>query len=108
MIPAPERFVVSIPIVPLDRRVELPPLDRLEKVPKNAIPDAHARPFCVSTTRKGRCESVRPSMHRDIVNHFFPGQPCACGGGNRPRSRPPASLLLHELHPTVRDHRLGG
>src|SRR5439155_27159366 len=70
MIPALERLVVSVSIEPLHDRLKLPSIDRLEKMPEDAIPEAHARPFCVSTTRKGRCESVRPSMHRDIVNRI--------------------------------------
>jgi hypothetical protein len=36
--------------------------------------------FCVSTTRKYRFASVRPSMHRDIVNHS-PDSPALRGGG---------------------------
>src|SRR5215216_6503293 len=70
MVPALERFVIGIAVELVHDRLELPAIDGFEEIPKDAIPKAHARPFCVSTTRKDRCESVRPSMHRDIVNQF--------------------------------------
>ena len=79
MIPAFERLVVGIAVMPLDDFPKLPSIDRFEELPKDAIHVMHARPFSVSR----QPESIRftldlPGMRCGIVS---PGQPCACGGG---------------------------
>jgi len=45
MIPAFERFVIGIAIMPLNDISEFPSVDRFEEVPKDAIHVLHARPF---------------------------------------------------------------
>src|SRR5216684_1886168 len=70
MIPAFERFVVGIAVMPLDDFPKLPSIDRFEKLPKDAIHVLHARPFSVSR----QPESIRftldlPGMRCGIVNH---------------------------------------
>src|SRR5229473_3188013 len=70
MIPAFERFVVGIAIMPLDDFPKLPSIDRFEKLPKDAIHVLHARSFSVSR----QPESIRftldlPGMRCGIVNH---------------------------------------
>ncbi len=45
MIPAFERFVVGIAVMPLHNFPKLPSIDRFEEVPKDAIHVLHARPF---------------------------------------------------------------
>src|SRR5215203_2498601 len=80
MIPALERFVVGVTVQPVHNCLRLPTVDGFKQIPKDAIPKVHVRPFCVSTTRKDRSESVWPGMHRDIVNHS-PDSPAASGGG---------------------------
>src|ERR1700722_3000675 len=69
MIPALERFVVGVPVQAIHNALKPSSIDGFKQMPKNAIAKPHARSFCVSTTRKDRFASVRPSMHRDIVNH---------------------------------------
>ena len=48
MIPTLERLVVSIGVQPIDNRLNLPSIDRLENIPKNAIGESHARPLSES------------------------------------------------------------
>jgi hypothetical protein len=75
MVPAFERFVVGISVMPLDNFPKLPPIDRFEELPKDAIHVLHARPFS---------ESRQPEsmVHAAFVGHAlrhsesFPGQPC--------------------------------
>jgi len=45
MIPAFEALVVSVTVVVLHNGAKLPPIDRFEQIPKDAIELAHARPF---------------------------------------------------------------
>ena len=45
MIPALERFVVGIAVMPLHDLPKLPSIDRIEEFPKDAINVSHARPF---------------------------------------------------------------
>jgi hypothetical protein len=69
MIPAFERFVVRITVMPLDDFPKLPSINRFEELPKDAIHILHARPFSVSR----QPESIRftldlPGMRCGIVN----------------------------------------
>src|SRR5664279_1827621 len=68
--------------------------------------------FCVSTTRKYRFASVRPSMHRDIVNHS-PDTPAqarerelsvlaASSEGNHLRARQLTCLFTHAVRRAAR------
>ena len=52
MIPALERFVVGVPVVPVHNLLKLLTIDRFEQTRNDAIGKSHARSFCVSTTRK--------------------------------------------------------
>src|SRR5713226_7616909 len=45
MIPAFERLVVGVAVMPLHNSSKLPSIDRFEEVPKDAIHVLHARPF---------------------------------------------------------------
>src|ERR1022692_3223575 len=69
MIPAFERFVVGIAVMPLDDFPKLSPIDRFEEFPKDAIHVSHARPLSESR----QPESIRltpdlPGMRCGIVN----------------------------------------
>src|SRR5713226_1734826 len=95
MIPAFERFVVGIAVMPLDDFPKLPSIDRFEKLPKDAIHVLHARSFSVSR----QPESIRftldlPGMRCGIVNHSR-DSPALAGEGEegstmpcRPPNRP--------------------
>ena len=79
MIPAFERFVVGIAVMPLDDFPKLSSIDRFQELPKDAIPVLHARPLSeFSTTRK---YPVHAGFAGHALRHSesFPGQPCACG-----------------------------
>src|SRR5450631_4550589 len=70
MIPAFERFVVGIAVMPLDDFPKFPPIDRFEEFTKDAIHVSHAR--LLSESRQP--ESIRftldlPGMRCGIVNH---------------------------------------
>src|SRR5260370_20178987 len=75
MIPAFERFVVGIAIMPLDDFPKLASIDRFEEFPKNAIHISHARPLS---------ESRQPESIRFTLD--LPGM--RCGIVNRSRDRP--------------------
>src|SRR6266478_8450307 len=80
MVPALERFVVGIAVMPLDNFPKLPSINRFEELHKDAIHVLHARPFSVSR----QPESIRftldlPGMRCGIVNHSR-DSPAARGG----------------------------
>src|SRR5665811_1996 len=69
MIPAFERFVVGIAVMPLHNFPKLPSINRFEELPKDAIHVLHPRPFSESR----QPESIRftldlPGMRCGIVN----------------------------------------
>src|ERR1700726_2451325 len=79
MVPAFERLVVGIAVMPLDDLPKFPSIDRLEKLPKDAIHVMHARPLSESR----QPESIRftldlPGMRCGIVNRS-PDSPAARG-----------------------------
>src|SRR5665811_1738015 len=55
MIPAFERFVVGIAVMPLHNFPKLPSIDRFEELPKDAIHVLHARP----SSESRQPESIR-------------------------------------------------
>jgi len=85
MVPALERLVVGIAVMPLDDFPKLPPIDRFEELPKDAIHVLHARSFSESR----QPESIRltldlPGMRCGIVNHSRDSPaPNGRGGGVR-------------------------
>src|SRR5713226_2411301 len=74
----------------LHNPAKLPPIDRFEKLPKDAIYAAHARPLSESR----QPESIRftldlPGMRCGIVNHS-PDSPAQAGRGSYILTRPAA------------------
>src|SRR3954468_3519006 len=70
MIPALERLVVGIAIVPRHRGRQLNPRHWFQQLCKNAIAKSHARPLSESRQPESTCFMPgKPGMHRDIVNH---------------------------------------
>src|SRR6202158_6341420 len=92
MIPALERLVVGIAVVPLHDLPKLPPINRFEEVYKDAIQISHARPL--SESRQPESTRFTPDwsgMRRGIVNHS-PDSPAAFAGTIRER-RPYIGLI---------------
>ncbi len=80
MVPAPERFVVGVSVVPLHRRLEPAPRDRFEKAGKDAMAVLHARFPPESRQPEGNwLAPVLPGM-RLRHSDSFPGRSCACAG----------------------------
>src|SRR6266540_3537788 len=97
----------------LHNPAKLPPIDRFEKLPKDAIYAAHARPLSVSR----QPESIRftldlPGMRCGIVNHS-PDSPALAGegwGGGVSASthvRPPSILRRATAAPAHPGRRAG-
>src|ERR1700720_1001125 len=78
VVPALERFVVGVAVVPVHDRLEPPPIDQLEKTSKDAIDVVHARPLLSLDNQKGTVCTV-PAGHAPRHSESFPGQPCARG-----------------------------
>src|SRR6267154_3541929 len=84
MIPAFERLVVGIALVPLHNSPKLPSIERFEEVPKDASKVSHARPL--SESRQPESTRFTPDwsgMLRGIVNHS-PDGPAQVGTKERP------------------------
>src|SRR5216684_4127018 len=86
MIPAFERFVVGIAVMPLNDFPKFPSIDRFEELPKDAINVLHARPLSESR----QPESIRftldlPGMRCGIVNRSR-DSPALFAGRGRERS----------------------
>src|ERR1700720_2597005 len=82
MIPAFERFVVGVTVMPLDDFPKLSSINRFQKLPKDAIHVMHARPLSESR----QPESIRftldlPGMRCGIVNRS-PDSPAQKGEGS--------------------------
>src|SRR5712671_1450458 len=101
MIPAFERFVVGIAVMPLNDFPKFPSIDRFEELPKDAINVLHARPLSESR----QPESIRftldlPGMRCGIVNRsrdspaLFAGRGLGWGCPTiTPIEPPPAALF---------------
>src|SRR5262249_56975776 len=79
MVPALERLVVGVPVVPFDDRAEFPPIDGFEQSSKDAIDELHARPFLSLDNRKGSV-CADSAEHAPRHSESFPGQPCRVRG----------------------------
>src|SRR6202043_3261662 len=93
MVPAFERFVVGIAVMPLDDFPKLPSIDRFEEFSKDAIHVLHARPLSESR----QPESIRftldlPGMRCGIVNHSR-DSPAKSGRSDRPPLLPQPKLI---------------
>src|SRR6267142_6010636 len=78
MIPALERFIVGICVVPLHNFPELPSIDWFEEVSKDATTILHARHFLSLDNLKVSVTLDSLGMRRGIVNHS-PDTPAASG-----------------------------
>ena len=101
MIPAEERLVVGVHVVPRNDRREPPPVDGFQEFGENGRSKAHVPPstFRVSTTRKYQgipLESLGlRDMRRNILNHssHFPDSPARHGKVNMSIRSPIAGRL---------------
>src|ERR1700720_979016 len=85
MIPAFERFVVGVTVMPLDDFPKLSSIDRFEEFPKDAIHVLHARRLSESR----QPESIRltldlSGMRCGIVNHSRDSPAASGRGGSLP------------------------
>jgi hypothetical protein len=92
VIPAFERLVVGIAVMPLDDFPKLSSIDRFEEFPKDAIHVLHARPLSESRQPEGIQFTLDlPGMRCGIVNHSR-DSPARKGGGKGRRAAAALSM----------------
>jgi hypothetical protein len=87
MIPALERLVVSVAVLPIHKLGKLPTINRFKQSGKNAIGKSHARPLlCLDNQQGPIC--IGTAEHAPRHSESFPGQPCRGERVARPKAEP--------------------